>query len=139
MKTETILRQRLKAFKYHSPLIFLVAFVMACALLFSSDVATTYLNIKKNEAAYLSLFVFTYAFPFCLFIGSMYAVIKGYYVYKSKFNPPKNIPAFINAKTKISKCPSCIFVASIVFLLFSLYLMYFGHGVFNEIYSAKNT
>ena len=139
MKSEIIPKQRVKALKYYSPLLLLIVIILIFTSITSSENAATYLNTTKKQISYLSLSIFTYGLPFCLFIVSLYAAVKGFNVYKYKFNPPKNIPVFMSTETKLSKCPVCIYGLSIAFVLFSLYLIYYGHGVYNEIYNTKNS
>ena len=134
-----ISKNKLRAAKYYSPIILIMAFLFVLTLLLSSESTIAFLNLSKYETGYLNLSIITYGMPIWLIIFNAYAVHKGFSIYKTKYNPPKNIPTFKDTATKLSKCPTCFLVLSLISLIISFYLLYFGHGVYYEIYSINNT
>ena len=132
-------KNRSGAINYYLPLYLIIIFIFLLSLLFTTELAQSYLNISNNINSYINLALVTYCMPVLLIVVCLYAVHKGFLIYKYKYNPPLNIPVFKQTESKKSKCPVCFFALSIFFLLFSLYMLYFGHNVFIEIYSFKNT
>jgi len=132
-------KDRVRALKYYSPLYLLMLFLFLLSVLFRSNIPLSYLNISLYTYGYVNLALFTYGMPLLLVAICIYAVRKGYLIYKYKRIPPINIPTFKDEKTVESKCPICIYILSLLFLVFSLYILYFGHNVFLDIYYIKNT
>jgi len=136
-KNMKIPKDRARALKYYSPLYLLMLFLIS--VLFTSDLSLSYLNMSLDTYGYVNLALFTYGMPLLLVVTCLYAVHKGYLIYKYKHTPPASIPTFKDEESVESKCPMCIFVLSLLFLAFSIYMLYFGHNVFIDIYYIKNT
>lgn len=139
MNSILIPKQRLRAMKYYSPLLIFIALFSILSFIASAESAHEYLTMTQIDVALLNLAIFTYGMPLLVFIVCIYAVIKWFNVYKYRLNPPPNLPLFKDTISKTPKCHICLFILSILCLLFSMYLVYFGHGVYNEILSNKST
>ena len=139
MKTITIPKQRLRAIKYYSPLFIYVFFYFTLSLLARTKSVPEYFGVIKSDVAFFHLALFTYGAPLLMFLLCIYIFNLGLNVYKFRQNPPPNIPVFKDTIAKTPKCPVCFFIICIIILVFSIYLVYFGHGVYGEILNKKST
>ena len=139
MNRVTINKHTLKAIKYYSPLFIYMSLLFILSFSASTQSVPIYFGMTEKDIAQLNLAIFTYGAPLIIFISGIYGVNLGYNIYKYQLNPPPNLPAFTNTTPKRPTCPTCLFILSIFFLLLSIYLVYFGHGVYNEIISNKST
>ncbi len=131
--------KKLKSIRYYSPLLLYMALLIIFHFTATSDVPFDYLNMSNKDIARLNLALFTYGLPIFLLVTTTYEVIFRFNVYKYKITPPPNIPVLSNPTPKIPVCPVCYLIISIIILFLTIYMVYFGHGVYNEIINAKNT
>ena len=134
-----ITKDRARAAKYYSPLILLMVFLLLFSFIFRTDVPLSYLSISLETYGYINLALFTYGLPLLLVVICLYAIHKGFLIYKYKLIPPTDIPTFHDEETTETKCSICIYLLSLLFLVFSLYMLYFGHNLFLDIYYIRNT
>ncbi|VAW63173.1 hypothetical protein MNBD_GAMMA08-1272 [hydrothermal vent metagenome] len=124
-----------KSMKYYSPLLSYIALLTVLHFAANSD----YFNMSNKDIARLNLALFTYGLPVFFLITMIYEVLYRFNVYKYKVTPPPNIPVLSNSTPKTPTCPVCFLIISIIILFLTTYMVYFGHGVYNEIINAKNT
>ena len=123
-----------KLIKYYSPLLSYIGLLILLHFAAASD----YFNMSNKDIARLNFALFTYGAPLLLLIIMIYEVFYRFNVYKYKVTPPPNIPVLSNTTPKTPICPICFLIISIIMLLLTAYIVYFGHGVYNEIINAKN-
>lgn len=94
--------------------------------------------VSELNLGYVNLAIFCYGLPMLLFLVCMYALHAGISVYKYKVTPPPNIPALTTVAPKPSKYPQCLLLITLLFSLGSMYAVYYGHNLYNQIAKGKS-